>query len=271
MRRRSSSSLTPGLPDERSAVLAREAAFHDALVADRDPASAPFDVPDMWEAAILEKVLPLEGLRVLDLGSGIGNLSVHLSDRGAASVTGLDVSPASVEFARRRLQRFRPEAPVEYVVGAGEATGLPDGAFDLIVGRFVLHHLDLRRAVPELHRLLRPGGRGAFIETSGLNPLAIAGRTHIVHRGRFGAVAVGTEDERPVSRQDLRLLRAWFPETAVDFPIFWLFRPFARQLLAHRYPQAGHWVQALDQRLPKRWPAIRRFSYHVRVVIAKPG
>jgi ubiquinone/menaquinone biosynthesis C-methylase UbiE len=258
-----------GASADREAVLAREAAFHDAVVQGRDPTSAVPEAPDSWERAILEAAGPLDGLRVLDCGCGAGGLSLHLLDAGAASVTGLDVSPGSVAFAQARAAHFRPGSAIEFVTAPAEASGLPSGGFDVVTGRFVLHHLDLRAAVAELDRLLAPGGRGVFIETSALNPVTILLRGQIVHRGRFGAVRVGTEDERPLGRRELRLLRARFAEVRVDYPIFWLFRPFARQVLAGPAPQLGHRVAGWDEWIAERAGRLAPLSYHMRIVVQK--
>src|SRR5579875_1122211 len=254
---------------ERQAILAREAAFHDAVVAGLDPEAAPPEPPDSWERAILEATGPLSGRRVLDLGCGTGSLTLHLADAGAAQVTGLDLSPGSIAFATARAARFRPQAPVEFLAAGAEATGLPDRAFDLVAGRFVLHHLDVPAAAAELDRLLAPGGRGVFIETSGLNPVTILLRREIVHRGRFGAIRLGTEDERPLDRAALRILRTRFAAVRVDYPIFWLFRPFARQVLARPAPRLGHHVAALDPWLAEHAPWLAPLSYHMRVVVEK--
>jgi ubiquinone/menaquinone biosynthesis C-methylase UbiE len=254
---------------DRDAVLAREAAFHDALIRRQDPAMAPPEPPDSWERAILEAAGPLAGRRVLDYGCGTGALSLHLSDAGASHVTGLDVSPASVSFARARAAHFRPGAAIEFVTASAERSGLASGAFDVMAGRFVLHHLDVPAAVAELDRLLAPGGRAVFIETSARNPVTILLRAQIVHRGRFGAIRVGTEDERPLGRRDLALLRARFARVRVDYPIFWLFRPFARQVLARPAPELGHRVAGWDSAIARRAPWLGPLSYHMRIVVEK--
>jgi ubiquinone/menaquinone biosynthesis C-methylase UbiE len=254
---------------DREGVLAREAAFHDAVFEARDPRDAPPEPPDSWERAILEAAGPLAGCRVLDYGCGAGALSLHLSDAGAATVTGLDVSPGSVAYAQARAAAFRPGAAIDFITAPAESTGLPSGGFDVIAGRFVLHHLDVAAAVAELDRLLAPGGRGVFVETSALNPVTILLRAQIVHRGRFGAIRVGTEDEHPLRRRDLALLRDRFASVRVDYPIFWLFRPFARQVLARPAPQLGHRVAGWDSAIARRAPWLAPLSYHMRIVISK--
>ena len=58
------------------------------------------------------------------------------------------------------------------VVTAADVEALPfrSGAFDAVVGNAVLHHLRLDRAVPELLRVVRPGGAICFAEPNMLNP-----------------------------------------------------------------------------------------------------
>ena len=258
-----------GTSADRDPVLAREAAFHDAVVAGQDPRAAVPEPPDSWERAILEAAGPLAGRRALDYGCGLGALSLHLADAGAAQVTGVDVSPGSVAFARARAAHFRPEASIEFVTAPAEATELPGGSFDLIAGRFILHHLDVHAAVVELDRLLAPGGRGVFIETSALNPVTVLLRNQIVHRGRFGAVRVGTEDERPLGRRELRALRERFGTVRRDYPIFWLFRPFARQVLAGRHPELGHRIAGLDPLVEEHAGWLAPLSYHMRIAIER--
>jgi ubiquinone/menaquinone biosynthesis C-methylase UbiE len=107
---------------------------------------------------------------VLELGCGAGDLSLELLRRGAR-LTALDVSPGMVELARARAGRFRPGAEARFVVGAAEQTGLPDESFERVVGKWVLHHLDVAAAARETRRVVRPGGRAAFFENQDRNPL----------------------------------------------------------------------------------------------------
>jgi SAM-dependent methyltransferase len=100
------------------------------------------------------------GLDVLELGCGGAQWSIALSRRGAR-VTGLDASPAQLGHARSLVEAAG--VPVRLVEASGDATGLPDAAFDLV---FADHgapsFTDPHRLVPEVARLLRPGGRFVF-------------------------------------------------------------------------------------------------------------
>ncbi|MGH3487955.1 MAG: class I SAM-dependent methyltransferase [Actinopolymorphaceae bacterium] len=100
-----------------------------------------------------------DGGAVLDVGTGPGVLLVEIAKRRAdVKLTGIDLSADMVTAANRNLQPHRDRA----VARVGDVTGLefPDDSFDLIVSSFSLHHWDdPAAAVPELARVLRPGGR----------------------------------------------------------------------------------------------------------------
>jgi SAM-dependent methyltransferase len=249
--------------------VAREAAFHDALFDSCDPADARPGAPDPFEQAILDAIGRTDGRTVLDYGCGDGTLGLHLAGTGAASVTGIDISPAAIGFAQARARLFCPDANVEFMTADVHSTGLPAGSFDVVAGKFVLHHLDFAVAVEEVYRLLAPGGRAVFVETSGLNPVLGAARRHIVHRGRFGTVKLGTADEHPLTRADLRLLRDRFPAAAVDYPNFWLWRVFDRNVLQWRYQLWTRRFRAWDLFVESRVPVLGPLSYYLRIVIDK--
>jgi SAM-dependent methyltransferase len=97
------------------------------------------------------------GMRVLDLGSGAGNVSRIAAELVGpdGAVVGVERDPAAVELARRRTTA----ANVEYLVGDVQTLDTVVGGFDVVVGRLILMYLTdpvatLRRAAT----LLRPGG-----------------------------------------------------------------------------------------------------------------
>lgn len=96
---------------------------------------------------------------VLDVGTGPGVLLAEIARaRPDLRVIGIDPSPEMIAAAERNLSEFGGRASAL----VGDVTDPPfgDSAFDLIVTSFSLHHWDdVEAAVPELDRLLRPGGR----------------------------------------------------------------------------------------------------------------
>lgn len=99
---------------------------------------------------------PREEVRVVDLGCGGGLVSEDLASRGYP-VTGIDLSPGTVDAARRHAEASGVE--VTYRVGSAYGTGLPDGCAEAVVASDVLEHFqDLPAALAEVERLLVPGG-----------------------------------------------------------------------------------------------------------------
>ncbi|MBV8256415.1 MAG: methyltransferase domain-containing protein [Actinobacteria bacterium] len=93
----------------------------------------------------------LRGRRVLEVGCGTGALAQALSERAAARVWAVDAEPAMVELARSRLRTVR--------VARAEELPFKDGWFERALLRLVVHLVDRGRALPELRRVLAPGGR----------------------------------------------------------------------------------------------------------------
>jgi len=103
------------------------------------------------------EICPVEpGIRVLEIGCGIGVVSAFLAEELGLDVTGTDFDPAQVMLAQRRQtegERLRFEQ------ADATALGYADGAFDLVVSQYVFHHIpEWRKAMAELGRVVKPGG-----------------------------------------------------------------------------------------------------------------
>jgi SAM-dependent methyltransferase len=247
--------------------LAREQRFHDELALDLSAADLHPERPGPLERALFAAAGPLAGRRVLDLGCGTGDLTLMLLELGA-QVTALDLSPAMVALARQRAELFRPGSSADWVAAPVEASGLPSGGYDVLLGRFVLHHLDLNQAAREISRLLAPGGRAVFLENSGRNPLLRLARDHVA--GRFGVPRLGTDDERPLSRADVELLSRALGSVALSYPVFEFLRLFDRQVLRFRWPAISRLIARADAGLAQLVPPVRRFSFRVLVTATPP-
>ena len=100
---------------------------------------------------------PLHGVRLLDVATGTGNAAL-VAARAGAIVTGLDASPRLIAVARERAAT--EGLSIDFEVGDAEALPYRDGSFDVAVSVFgLIFAADPQRAVGELLRILRPGGR----------------------------------------------------------------------------------------------------------------
>ena len=89
---------------------------------------------------------------VVEAGPGMGELAERIAAELDAEVVAVDVSPRMVELTAAR--------GVEAILGDVQALPFDDGRFDCAVANWVLYHAaDIDRAVAELWRVLRPGGR----------------------------------------------------------------------------------------------------------------
>ena len=135
---------------------------------------APF-VPAL-AAPLLDRLEPLSGCRVLDLGCGDGALARQIAARGAR-VVGVDASPAMVAAARDRGVDAR----------VADACRLPfDGEFDLVFSNAVLHWVrEPDAALAGIARALVPGGRfvAEFGGHGNIAAIAVAFRAVLARRG----------------------------------------------------------------------------------------
>jgi SAM-dependent methyltransferase len=111
------------------------------------------------------------GLDVVELGCGTAYVSAWLARRGARPV-GIDVTPAQLETARRRMEETGIDFPL--VEASAEDVPLPDASFDLAVSEYGASlWCDPARWLPEAARLLRSGGRLVFLTNSMLVTLCV--------------------------------------------------------------------------------------------------
>ncbi|MFB9237209.1 methyltransferase domain-containing protein [Plantactinospora siamensis] len=140
-------------------------------------------------AVALDALRPVPGQRLLDAGAGLGEVARGLAAAVApgGEVVALDFSAAAVSAAAGR----HDGSAVRYLTGDVTGLAFPDAAFDGVRCERVLQHLtEPDRAVAELTRVTRAGGRVCLIDTDwesaaldGLPAdLVTAVRTHLLAR-----------------------------------------------------------------------------------------
>lgn len=100
--------------------------------------------------------------KVLDVGCGTGQTAAYLAFKYGANVTGIDNNRTMVLKAKRRIEKNK--LPVKIMQGSVEKTSLPDDHFDFIISESVLSFVNKPRALKEIFRLLKYGGRFIAIE-----------------------------------------------------------------------------------------------------------
>ena len=191
------------------------------------------------------------GQRLLDVGSGPGQYHSRLGD---VRVVAMDLSAGML--AKVRVPAVRADA---------QALPFAEGSFDRVMANHVLYHVpDQRRALAEIRRVVRSGGRVV---------LATNGRTTM--RELFGiadeaAQRVGVAGYRTVALrfglEDVDRVRDVFPNARVErYEDAFLFRA-VEPVLAY---VASMWVDQLDA--ARRAEFLERVDEQVRAIIAREG
>lgn len=99
---------------------------------------------------------------VLDVGCGTGQTAAFLSAQYGANVIGMDINPVMVKKAKKRMEKNN--LPVEIIQGSIEYCPFLNHTFDFIISESVLAFVNKPRALQEIFRLLKEGGRFIAIE-----------------------------------------------------------------------------------------------------------
>jgi SAM-dependent methyltransferase len=104
-------------------------------------------------------------MRVLDLASGVGDpaLSIAAEVAPAGRVTATDLGPGMISLAGE-LARKNGLTNIEFREASAESLPFPDATYDVLTCRFgIMFFPDLHKALRECFRVLKPGGRAAFV------------------------------------------------------------------------------------------------------------
>ncbi|HYT75684.1 MAG TPA: class I SAM-dependent methyltransferase [Vicinamibacterales bacterium] len=120
---------------------------------------------------------------VLDVGCGTGTLAVLIKRlHPDVDVVGIDPDPKALARAQRKAARAR--LSLRFDRGFADALPFADGAFDRVFSSMMFHHVhkeDKPRVLADIRRVLKPGGRLAFLDLAGGSLGMLARLIHATH------------------------------------------------------------------------------------------
>jgi len=210
---------------------------------------------------LFAQILPLDGKKVLDYGCGAGDNACLLAACGA-EVWGFDLSPVSIEKAKRRAELMGLSNRTHFDVFAAGQTSYANEQFDMVICFAILHHLHmmLDDVYREIDRITKPGGKYYAIE-----PVA---NSIIVRKLRkvFPVECIATPDERQLFNPELQRIEQFgFANVQFNYSLF----------LERFYRVFGENTQRplrkFDDRLERIFPFLRPLYGVVLVSAVKKG
>ncbi len=241
----------------------REREFHNKEFADSERAkinSVYFitRTSTKWYEEFLRQHAP--GKRFLEYGCGPNSYAFWLANLGAI-VMGIDISDTAIEQMRERaLQRPHPERVAFQRMNAEELE-FPANTFDMICGRAILHHLDLRKSFVEIARTLKADGQAIFVEPLGHNP--------VINAYRNRTPELRTEDEHPLMMSDLKMAEEYFGKVQAQY--FHLGSLAAAPLVGSKiFDPVLNLLDGIDSAIFKTLPFLRKHAWAVVLVFSQP-
>jgi 2-polyprenyl-3-methyl-5-hydroxy-6-metoxy-1,4-benzoquinol methylase len=222
--------------------------------------NAPCDVSDWRQMAAL-LLGDVHGRALLDFGCGMGEESIYFAKLGA-EVTAIDISEVGIASLRNRAAFHR--LPVTALQMRVDPTDFADESFDVIHGLGILHHVGIGRALAEVHRLLRPGGTGVFLEPLGDSNVVEHAKDWLLRHARFLTDFDGvTDHEHNLTWREIEAETRRFTQTST-YPYHLLYR------LKRFLPvSATRLVLRLDHALLTLVPSLRHYAGGVAIRVSK--
>jgi demethylmenaquinone methyltransferase/2-methoxy-6-polyprenyl-1,4-benzoquinol methylase len=118
-----------------------------------------------WREALIDRIVPGQPGRVLDVASGTAGVAIQIAERTSADVVGVDLTAAMLAQGRVNIATARLSERIQLVVGRAEQLPFADHAFDAVSFTYLLRYVDDPAAVlRELARVVKPGGSMASLD-----------------------------------------------------------------------------------------------------------
>jgi demethylmenaquinone methyltransferase/2-methoxy-6-polyprenyl-1,4-benzoquinol methylase len=122
-----------------------------------------------WHKFMMKKAGDLKSKVCLDIGTGTGEIAFLLAKNAGedGKVYGVDLTPKMLELADLKMKE--KELPNQVIFEVGDALSLrfEDNYFDVVTSGYMLRNvIDIQKALDEMFRVLKPGGRAVVAELS---------------------------------------------------------------------------------------------------------
>ncbi len=122
-----------------------------------------------WRNKLARMLPDRQRLKVLDVATGTGDviLSLFEKNRNVFQAVGVDMSEKMLEIGRRKMRENHLDKVVEMQLGDAARLPFEDAQFDVVTIAFGIRNVyDVDKALQEMHRVLKPGGRALILEFS---------------------------------------------------------------------------------------------------------
>ncbi|MCL1811236.1 MAG: bifunctional demethylmenaquinone methyltransferase/2-methoxy-6-polyprenyl-1,4-benzoquinol methylase UbiE [Methanomassiliicoccaceae archaeon] len=122
-----------------------------------------------WHRFMMKKAGELRSKKCLDVGTGTGEIAFLLSENVGedGEVYGVDITPKMLECAEAKMKERNLPRHIIFEVGDALSLRFEDESFDVVTSGYMLRNVtDIQKAIGEMHRVLRPGGRAVVAELS---------------------------------------------------------------------------------------------------------
>jgi len=199
--------------------------------------------------------------KFLDYCCGDGDVVLYLGKQGARAV-GIDISSTSIQNAKEKAEKEGLANQTSFLVMDAENLNFEENYFDLILCNGVLHHLNVKKAYPELARVLKPNGKIICAEPLVYNPVFQLYRKMTPHlRTKWESKHILSKKEIDMAKEHFGKVETNFFHLAVLAAV-----PF-RRLLGFNF--ILRLLEAVDSVLLKI-PVFRWLSWQIVYILSKP-
>jgi len=169
---------------------------------------------------IISQMNDISGKYLLELGCGLGEAAVYFAKKGA-KVLATDISREMLGVTLKLAEQYNVKVETKHGSYSEAILDFSDETFDIVYAANFLHHVDISNVVDEVFRVLKKGGKFYSWDPLAYNP--------IINIYRKKAMGVRTEDEHPLTMEDVQLFKKKFALVKCHYTWFftlWIFIKF---------------------------------------------